>query len=243
MNTGQVDRTAAAAETSGTVRQLEDGRAAVLKSDLAASGKKGAEYTVGIFKVTCATGTTFSAGELIYWDSSANTAIAAGSCEDGDFYVGVCVVTKTTELWVLTDMNVRGGEQRGVFTSRAVSIDHADTAEHILIDAEDNVGGLMVMALVGMVTEAPVGSSEDQLIITLYDEDDAALDTLTTTNTTPDAIGDIICGLLSHYTVATGGVFTDIPAGKAAYVKVTQATVGGSIAGKVTCRVIVCPLI
>jgi hypothetical protein len=142
-------------------------------------------------------------------------------------------------------MNVRGGEQRGAFSSRAVSIDHGDTAEHILIDAEDNVGGLMVMALVGMCTETPVGDAEDQLVITLYDEDDNALDTLTT-GSTPDAVGDIICGALSHYTVATGGVFTDIPAGKAAYVKLTQTTDDASApneAGAVTCRVIVCPLI
>lgn len=36
------------------------------------------------------------------------------------------------------------------------------------------------MAFLGEITEVTAGTGQDQLIITLYDEDDNAIDTLTT---------------------------------------------------------------
>ena len=240
-NAGQEDYTPSVARLSGEILQGSDGKARVVKADLAAD-EKGAVYKAGIFDILAASGTTFAIGERVYWDSSASLAIAAGSCGDADIYLGIAVSAKASGTTrVRIDLNAVVPE-RMAFSSRAVSIEHDDTDEHILIDAEQNVGGLALIALLGEVTEQPAGSSEDQLIITLYDSDDSAIDTLTT-SATPDAIGDIIVGATSMFTTATGGIFKKIPAGKGAYAKVTQATAGGTPAGAVTCRVLVCPLI
>jgi len=239
-NAGQQDHTPAGAVSAGEIIQLEDARAAVVKTDLAASAK-GAVYTTGIFDVLSASATTFAIGDPVYWDITASLAIPPDETAAGDLYLGTAVAAKTSgQLVVRVDLNARA-RQREQFSSRVIEIDHEDTAEHTLIDAADNPEGLLLVAFLGEVTEAPAGSSEDQLIVTLYDEDDNALDTLSTTNTTPDAIGDVIIGALSLFGVATGAVITKIPAGKSAYAKVSQATVG-TPAGKLKVRVLVVPL-
>jgi len=242
-NAGQQDYTPGGAKSAGEVIELDDGRAGVVKTDLAAS-EKGAVYTAGIFDFAAATGTTFSAGDDIYWDASADLAIGADAAAADDFRVGSAVAAKTSgPLVVRVDLNAAqgAGAPRGVFSSRVAEIDHADTDEFYLIDAEDNPEGLLLVSLLAEVTEAPAGSSEDQLIITLYDSDDNAIDTLTTTDTTPDAIGDVIIGAASLYAASTGDVIKKIPAGKGAYGKVTQAT-AGTPAGKLKVRGLFAPL-
>jgi predicted RecA/RadA family phage recombinase len=238
-----VSQIAGANLASGEILQLADGRAAVvagLKSVL--SGEVFAGRVRGRHNVAAATGLTAAIGDRVYWDASANTAILAASAGDGDFYLGLCAHAKISgELVIQVDLNAEPGGQRGVFSSRVREIDHADAGQFILIDAADNPHGLALVALLGEVSEQPAGSSEDQLIITLFDEDDNAIDTLTTTNTTPDAVGDIIVGATSMFSAATGGVFKKIPAGKAAYAKVTQAT-AGTPAGKLKVRAVVMPL-
>jgi len=235
--------TAAAALASGEVIQLEDGRAAVVSGAKGfASGDLASARVRGRHKCIVASGVTFADGDPVYWDASANTCITAGSCEDGDFYLGSAVGAKGSGVTSMNvDLNGPAGAQRGLFSSRVKLIDHADAAEHILIDAKDNPNGLALVALLGEVTEQPAGSSEDQLIVTLFDEDDNAIDTLTTSGT-PDAVGDIVVGATAMYATATGGVFKKIPAGKAAYVKVTQPT-AGTPAGALKVRAVVMPLV
>jgi len=243
MNGGQQDYTPAAAKSAGEIVQWDDGRAAVVKTDLAADAL-GAVYLAGIGDVLAASGTTFVVGEDVYWDASANVAINVASAGAGDFRIGTAVAAKASGTTVVrVDLNAPRGGQRGVFTSRVHEFDHADTDGVYLIDAADNPKGLVLVSLLGEVTEAPVGDSEDQLVVTLYDEDDNAIDTLTTTDGTPDAIGDVVIGATSLYGASTGAVLKKIPAGKAAYAKVTQATAGTGVAGKLKVRAIVAPLV
>jgi hypothetical protein len=222
---------------------VDDGRAAVVQGLKAvASGDTFAARVDGRHQILSASGTTFSRGVPVFWDISAHLAIGAALAEDGDYYLGLCAKAKTSgQTRVQVDLNAERQTQRGLFTTRVREIDHADTAEFILLDAVDNPNGMALVAFLGDVSEAPAGSSEDQLIITLFDEDDNAIDTLTTTNTTPDAIGDIIVGAVSMFSSATGAVFKRIPAGKAAYAKVTQAT-AGTPAGKLKVRAVLMPL-
>lgn len=108
MNSGQQDYTAGSALSAGTVLQLNDGRAAVLKTDLA-SGDKGAVYTEGILDFTCGTSVTFSAGDAVWWDADGDTAIT-GSGAAADFLLGTAVEAKTSgQLVVRVDLNVEAG--------------------------------------------------------------------------------------------------------------------------------------
>lgn len=222
---GQQDYTPSAAVVAGEIVTLPDGRAGVVKSALAASAK-GAVYTKGNFDVKAPTGTTFSIGDPVYWDHSAATAIiataAAGvAATAADLYLGRAAAAKASGVLVVR-VDLNAGEK----PPRAATIAHDNTADHYLIDAADNKHGLVVEAFLALVEEAPAGSSEDQMVVTLYDSDDNALATLTTTNTTPDAAGDVIVGTLSLYAATTGVVLCVIPADKGAYAKVSQATAG-----------------
>lgn len=245
-NPNQQDYTPAGAVSSGEIVQLPDGRAAIIKTDLAASAK-GAVYTKGTFDVLAATGTTFSAGDPVYWDASASLAITSPGAVD-DLYLGTAVVAKTSgPLFVRVDLNeglagAGATGQRGVWMTRAIVVAHDDTAEHELVAATENPLGLHVVGFVGVVTEEPAGSSEDQLEITLYDEDDNALSVMITTDTTPDPADDIVVGTRALQVAVTGVVAAVIPAGKAAYAKVSQAT-AGTPAGEIRVSALVCPLL
>jgi|SRR3990172_9514593 len=239
---GEINEVAGVAYTSGEVIQLADGRAAIVANLVpVAIGEQVTFQTVGIGRLASATGTTFAKGAPVYWDASANVAITTPGA-DADFYVGTAVAAKVSgNLNVLVELNqpfTRG--LQALLATREVLLDHADTVEYIVVTAAENPNGMLVQAFTGIVTEAPAGSSEDQLILGLYDEDDNQLSTLTTTDTTPDAAGDIIVGTLSGFAAATGAVYAVIPAGKAAYVKVAQATVG-TPAGAVKVHAILLP--
>lgn len=241
-NTGQQDSTPAAATLAGVISQLGDGRAAVLKADTAAS-ELGAVYTEGIFDIACATGTLWTAGDPVYWDNSGSLAVVSPGASD-DFFLGSAVATKASgPLVVRVDLNKGGAIQnRGVWISAPIAMVHDDATEINIIEANENPNGLIVKAFFGLVTEAPAGSSEDQMIMDLRDEDDNVLSQITTTNTTPDAAGDVVQGTLSVEQGAQGVVMAVIPATKAAYVVVSQAT-AGTPAGEVDVYVEVAPLL
>lgn len=245
-NAGQQDYTpSGAAVVSGQVVQLADGRAAVVKTSLA-DGVKGAVYTKEIGDCIANTA-AWSDGDPIYWDASANEAVGALG-DSADFYLGTAVGDKAGATLVgRVDLNANAGTPpatpRGMFQSMVFELDHADATETVIIPAGDNPNGLVVVSFCGEVTEAPVGTSEDQLILELLDEDDNSLSTITTTDTTPDAIGDIVQGIKSVMAASTGDVLAIIPADKAAKVKVNQATAGGTPAGKVKVRVLVMSLL
>ena len=245
---GVVKFTAGTTYSSGEIIQLPDGRAAVIAGlkPVASGDAVGAE-TEGEFDVLSASGTTFAAGAPVYWDASASLAITAPGAVD-DLLLGVATVAKVSgQTRVSVDFNRGFGGagssvQRAAWMTRAVVLDHADTTEHVLVAANENPNGLLVAFFGGVVTEEPAGSSEDQLELTLYDEDDNVLSVAITTNTTPDAVGDIIVGTRTLASATTGLVASVIPAGKAAYAKVSQAT-AGTPAGAVRVSALVAPLL
>lgn len=225
---GEITEVAAAVYASGEVVQLADGRAAYADTlSPIAVGDAVTFRTQGIVDLLSASATTFTKGDYVYWDASANLAITAPGADE-DFFVGVAVKAKANgDVTVKTELNVvpmRGGLP--LFCTREVLLDHADTDVYTLVTAAENPNGLILGSFHGLVTEEPAGSSEDQLVITLQDEDDTAISTITTTNTTPDAVGDVIVGTLSMFAGASAGVGAVVAAGKAVEVKVSQATAG-----------------
>ena len=81
-----LDFTPVAAAVGGEVVQLRDGRAGVLKADLAA-GELGAASVEGIYTVDKTGSLVIVDGQRVYWDHSANSAHIK-TVNDRDFYLG-----------------------------------------------------------------------------------------------------------------------------------------------------------
>lgn len=225
----QVSETAATTYASGEIVQLAEGRAGVvLNMTPVASGDEVTFGVEGIFDVTCGTAVTFTKGDPVYWDVSASTALSAPGA-DGDHYLGICRKTKASgPTRVSVDFNVpfTGGLQPIVATPE-VLLDHADAAAHVVVSATQNPNGMLVQAFLGILTEVCAGT-EDQLKTALYDSDDNKLAEITATDAGADAVGDVLVATLGSLTAAQGTVYPVIPAGKGAYVKVSQATTGSA---------------
>lgn len=116
-----------------------------------------------------------------------------------------------------------------------------DATAHTLVPASQNPRGLLILGVFGRVTEVFGGASEDQGIVTVQDEDDTAIATLTPTNAGADALGDIIVGY-SAYAASTGAATKTVAAGKAVEGIVSQATSGAGAAGKMKVYVVAIPL-
>lgn len=240
---GQQDYTPSAAVTATEIVQLTDGRAGVVVADLAAN-QKGSVYTAGIFDVYAASATTFTAGDPVYWDASASAAVDTPAAAD-DVYLGLAVAAKASGVYyVRTELNASAAynAQLGVFATRAVTLDHADTTSHTLLQAEQNPNGCVVAAAFGVITEACAGGTEDQLVVTLYDSDDKALSVLTVSNGGADAIGDVIQGTLTVASASTGAALAVVPAGKGLYAKISQATSGTGVAGAMRVQAYLSPI-
>lgn len=238
-----LDYTPGSATTAGTVLQLADGRAAVPANDIAASAK-GSLTIQGVFKVAAATGTTWSDGALLYWDSSASAAVTKSNALDGDadFYLGRAVGAKASgPLFGYVELNA----PRPVLDPIVYEFDcdgaNGDTNSHVLIPAEQNPNGLLILGIWGVITEQMAGSSEDQGIVTVSDESNNALCTLTPSDAAADAVGDIVTG----YSIgddATGVAGKTVAAGEYVDAAVTQQTSGGTPAGKMKVYIHAIPL-
>ncbi len=102
------DYTPAGAVLAGEINQLLDGRAAVTPTALAA-GQLGAQQMEGFWKVLCDTAITFTEGDRVYWDASANTAIAIDALGVGDFLIGTAFKAKVSgDLSVIVELNATG---------------------------------------------------------------------------------------------------------------------------------------
>lgn len=234
----KINETPSAASVAGEVMRLADGTAAVRVSSVAAD-QLGAVYVVGQFNVGAASGTTFSDGEEVWWDASANLAINKGSAGDGDWYLGKARAAKTSgTLYVLTELNAATGSPSApsLRRSRVLIIDcesGATNASTVLIPAEDNVDGILVKNIYGRIVEVFGGASQDQGIITVSDESNNALGTLTATDGGADALKDAVIGSLNLDASATGALAGKyVAAGEFVDLAVTQATSGASAAGK-----------
>ena len=110
-------------------------------------------------------------------------------------------------------------------------IDAEDTSDHLLIPADLNPNGLIIKRIYGRITEVMGGDTEDQGVITVYDESNNALATLTPTDGGADGVGDIIVGYQIDAST-TGDALKTVAAGEFVDCKITQATSGSNVAGK-----------
>lgn len=81
-----LDYTAVAAVTGGQVVQVQDGRAGVVPTDLAA-GELGSASVEGIYDIAKGSAVIIS-GAPLWWDHSANQATPVPQYADKDFYLG-----------------------------------------------------------------------------------------------------------------------------------------------------------
>lgn len=243
-----INYTPGTAKSSGDVVRWIDGRAAVVVCDTAAN-KLGAVRLGGIFKGSAASAATWSAGAPLFWDSVAE-AIVKGALTlqaDEDIYLGTALTAKTngqTEAYViLNGPNLGHGlvMQQAVYEFDVQT--GVDATAHILIPAEMNPNGLMLYDALAVITEAMVGSSQDQGIVAIKDTDDTAICTFTPTDGAADAIGDLIKGTGDATTAATGDAGVFVAAGKGVKGIVSQATSGGSPAGKMKVYLLFLPLL
>ena len=236
--------TAAAARASGEIMQASDGRAAfVVGLNSVASGDQMQIQLEGLAKILTAAATTFAVGDRVMWDASANLAVALGLAHDGsaDFFVGTCTKTCTSSQDRVEVLLNVGGQRPNVYEFDCAT-GTGDTDSHQLVPAEQNQHGLLVTHIFGIVTEAMVGSSEDQGIITVSDESDNALCTLTPTDGAADAIGDYILGVQAQSTATGAATILQVAAGEFIDAAVTQQT-AGTPAGKVKVYVEAIPLV
>lgn len=182
-----------------------------------------------------ASATTFSVGDDVWWDASASQAVGAGLAHDGsaDQYLGTAVVAKTSgQLVVRVALGKSFCAPPGIIFGIPYEFDcqtGVDTASHVLIPAAWNKNGLVIEEIYGLVTEVFAGT-EDQGIVTVSDEDDNALATLTASDAGADAVNDVIEGFFLHEQ-ATGAAVKVVAADKYVDAAVTQVTTG-SAAGK-----------
>lgn len=243
-----IEVTAAAALAAGEVTQLADGRACVyVGANAAASGAKVTQKVSGLVRLKKASGVTFTDGVDVYWDASANTAVNAALTLNGDadFLVGKCVAAAASaDTFVLVDLNAesRHDRIRPIVYEFDCDGDNGDTDEHVLIPAEQNPHGLVITHVFALITEVMAGSSEDQGVVTVEDEDDNAICTLTASDSAADVVNDYVLGLQTQST-ATGAAAKTVAAGKAVQGFVSQQTSGGTPAGKMKVYVEAIPLV
>lgn len=108
----QVSKVSGAAYNPGDVviNCVGDGRVGVVAGlEAVASGDPVTFYVEGKYEVACASATTFSAGDLVYWDDANNTAkTTAGVAGTSDWkLLGRAVKAKTSgQLVVLVEINL-----------------------------------------------------------------------------------------------------------------------------------------
>ncbi len=233
------------ARLAGEIVQTSERLAGQVVLPIAALGT-GTVRVAGIVGLPAATGVTFALGDEVWWDYSANTAIAASSAILEDFYVGRAVIAKVSgELEVKVGLNFprsSDGQLGRVLQTRIYEFDcetGVDSAAHTLLPAGDNKTGLILLGAYGIVTEQFAGT-EDQGIVTISDSDGNSLGTLTASNAGADALGDVIVGTLKVLGATTGDATGRIAAGKGITGAVTQPTTG-SAAGKMKVFCLVAP--
>ena len=228
---------AASALASGEIQQLADGRAAYVEGLKAvAIGDVYNLRKVGAVRIVCAAATTFSEGDEVWWDTSANLAVAAATATDpADFRLGIADQDSgSSQAWVETDLNATAPGIGSPIESIRYEFDCQtliDATAHVLVPAVQNPSGLIVTHIFARVTEVFAGDSEDQGIVTVSDESNNALATLTATNASADALKDKIVGYQGQ-AASTGDALLVVAAGEFIDAIVTQFTSGANVAGK-----------
>lgn len=102
----------------------------------------------------------------------------------------------------------------------------------VLIPASQNKNGLIIRRLWGIVTEVMAGSSEDQGVVTVSDESNNSIGTLTPSNAAADGVGDNVLGAIADMDDATGTALVTVAAGEFVDAILTQIC-AGTPAGKI----------
>jgi len=233
-----VDYTPTAAKSGGAVVQLPDGRTGIVLNDIAAN-VLGAAAVEGIARIEKAN-LAMAVGDRVFFDNdgspyggTASSGAATDLPDDGDFYVGRCfeaAAADATHVLVILNRDIFDG-RKCVFSEFDCETTK-DAAAHVLIPAYLNPNGLVITAIFGLVTEVMAGSGEDQGVVTVSDESNNSLATLTASDAAADAENDIIEGYFAHE-ASTGDAAKVVAAGEYVDAIVTQATSGGSPAGKI----------
>jgi len=243
-----LDHTPGTAVTGGDPVNPGGGIIGYAERDIAAS-EKGAISLDGLrrYKKDGTSGPTFAVGDTIVWDNSASLAVALGLDHDGsaDLPVAVCVAAAGTNDDFVVGMPTQALERYTTIRPFVFEFDVADgdVLEHIMIPAWMNRHGLVIEQCYGIVTEAMVGSSEDQGVVTVEDEDDNSLSVITAADAAADAAGDILVGTNGVWGIASGAAVKTVAAGKAVQGFVSQQTSGGTPAGKIKVYIVARPLL
>jgi len=241
----RIELTFAAAVTGGEVLQLADGRACIACRDTAA-GVAGTYYVTGVFDIAKGS-TTFAAGNKVYFDASAAQAVLPVLTADGDadHYLGICLEAAATgapTVRVALNAVAPGPGNVPVFCYEFDCQTLIDPDSHVLIPAEWNVHGLIIDEIFAIVTEVFAGATQDQGIVTVSDESDNSLATLTAADASADAVNDILVGY-QRQSASSGAAALIVAAGEYVDAAVTQATSGTSVAGKMKVYVLATPLV
>lgn len=242
-----VRHTPAGALAAGDPVRLSDGRIGVAVDAIAASAIGNLQLG-GIWEGPANSSDTWSKGDILCWDDSADKIVKAALTLDGsaDMVLGTAQAAKTSgQTTARVQLNEGPRNQGVILQSVPYEFDvqtGVDADAHVLIPAEQNPHGLLLIGVYGVITEQMAGSSQDQGIVSIR-HGTTAVSTLTPSDAAADAIGDIIVGSLSAAHASTGAVAPVIPAGLAVNGIVTQATSGGSPAGKYKVYIIAVPLL
>lgn len=255
-NDGDAHRaTATTAGKGGDILPLPDGRASFVEG-LApyAVGDALSLRKEGIARVVSASGTTFAAGEEVYYDVSAGLAIRYDSANLNsaeDYYLGTAHKAKTAGT---TSVEVEFNAhcfRPAIPVPYPQELPCADTLDetagvknvHTLIPANHNKRGFLVLGIYGVVTEVFAGATQAVGIVTAKDGDGNVLSTLTVSGGGADALNDIVVGTNKVWGAATGDAIKVVPAGKSITAQVTQETSGSGAAGKLRVYALVMPLV
>lgn len=237
-----IDYTPSSAVTGGYPANPGGGIIGYADRDIAAN-EKGALSLEGIrrYKKSGSSGPTFAVGDTIVYDSSAGLHVALSTDHDGDadYACAICVEAAGASQDFVLGIPLQCLDRYAVIRPFVYEFDGTgntgDTDTHTLIPAYMNRHGLILKNVFGIVTEKPVGDTEDQMIVTVEDSDGTDICTLTT-SATPDDIGDIIVANLSLCNDDSGDLsgtaWKTVAAGKGVQGLVTQQTDDASAANE-----------
>jgi len=248
----RITATVVGAADGGDLVRLGGCVAGAFDRPVAAAGSDDfAAPAAGARKITCDDGETFAVGDEVWVDASTEQAepLTADLDFSEDYCVGICCrakVASSGELYVVY-MPLEYVDRHNVIAPLAYEFDcdgdNGDTDDHQLIPSWQNRHGLVLELAYARVTEQFAGTTEDQGVVTVYDDDDNALCTLTPSDAGADAVGDVVIGTNPVIGGSTGDAIKTVAAGKGIYAKVTQQTTGGTPAGKLAVHLKVSPLI
>lgn len=195
-------------------------------------------------------GNARNAGDDAIWDASAGQVVSPGASLDGsaDLPVGTIwedAAAGDSNVKVLVSPRNRYGKLQPFVFEFDCDDTNGDTNDHTLIPAWMNPHGLLVLGVFGLVTEGFAGDSEDQGVVTVEDEDDNTIGTLTASDAGADAVDDILVGNNNVVAGTSGDAAKTVAAGKEVHGFVSQQTSdsGSGQAGKMKVYLVALPLV